>query len=522
MHHWHQVKGTRMGHHSYPTRRYGGTALNIGKPRPAHQRRTVGWRGGAIALLLPCLWAGAAWGQVAPPSPSPLSSPVQTGPNAVESPAPNPPDGVNPPSASPVPIDPAPGNPASTAPGPSSPTQPTLGETLPAPDPTAFPDNPLETGEPDPLLPQLVIDRPLSPQERSIVTAAVEELRQTGAARLQQGDLRGAFAIWLRELRLRRVLGIEEEIPALGRVGEIAWRESQTTEVRAITERLQAIEAEVTAKPPVNDDLLLAIAQAYAKMRAIAPAVTLYSDLLTKARQAQNRPLEKAALLNLGSLYLALFDFTRAAPPYEQLVAIAQAEGDRANEITYLRQLAYIHQQGNRAELAIAVQQRLVSLYEGQQQYIQIPPLKLAIGDAYLSLNRPDLAAPNYQEAFAVSRTGQQYGYAGDALQRLADLYRSLNRLDDALVVYRLLFDVRQQSYDTLGMMNVYDQMGQIFKLQNNAAQAIAFFQRGLQLAQQLSYGERVTYFSTQIQQANQPPAAPPPTAPPPPTPPQS
>ncbi|WP_190506501.1 tetratricopeptide repeat protein [Oscillatoria sp. FACHB-1407] len=371
----------------------------------------------------------------------------------------------------------------------------------------SFPANPLEEPiEDDPLYPRLVVDRPLSPQERRILITALDELQRQAEARARAGDLSGALEIWNRELRLRRVLGVEEEVRALSRVGEVAWRENQTTEVRVITQRLQQIQQEVQAQNPVDYSMLLTIARTYQKMRVIEPAVGLYNEILAQARQRQNRRLEQRTLVDLGQLHLAWFDFTSAAGVYTDLLRLAREDGNRNNEITYLRQLAYIYQQNNQPQQAIAYQQQLVEVYERQRQYTEIPPIKLEMGDAYLALDRPDLAASSYQEAFAVARSGQQYGYGADALQRLADLYRSLDRLEDALVVYQLLLDVRQQTYDNLGMMNVYDQMAQLYQARGNAPQAIALYRRGLQLAQQMNYIGKVNYFNTQIQTASQPP----------------
>jgi tetratricopeptide (TPR) repeat protein len=363
----------------------------------------------------------------------------------------------------------------------------------------SFPPNPLEITEPDPLLPRLLVDRPLSPQERRELTTATNEIQQQAEQKFRGGDIVGAIELWNRELRLRRVLGIQEEVPALGRVGEVAWQESQTTEVRLITERLQQIEQEVQAQTPVDYDLLLAIAQSYEKMRAFDPAITLYNQILTQARQRQDVVLEETTLAALAQLNLAWFNYGDAATAYLQLIDLT---ADPEKKVEYMTQLAYAYQQDNQLEQAIAVQQQLVDIYELVQEYMQIPPLKLTIGDNYQALNRPDRAAPNYQEAYAIARSTQQYGYAGDALNRLATLYRSLNRPNDALVVYQLVIDVAQQSYDNLGIMEAYDQIGQIYREIGNNNQAIASFRRALQIAQQLNY--KVSYFNTQIQQLSQ------------------
>jgi tetratricopeptide (TPR) repeat protein len=359
--------------------------------------------------------------------------------------------------------------------------------------------NPLEMTEPDPLIPNLAVDRPLSPQEQRVLAASIDELRAQAEAKFQAGDVPGAFEIWNRELRLRRVLGAAQEVESLSRVGEIAWSQSQTTEVRVITQRLQAIEQEQQQQAPPNYDLLMQIAQGYQKMRAQAPAVTLYGQLLTQAQQQKNLPQQEQILTAMGDLYLSWFDYPNAITAYKQLLRIAREKSDGAAEELYLQKLAGIYQENQQPEEAIAMQQKLVDIYKRKQEFTLIPGLKIAMGDARLALQRPDLAATDYQEAFAVSRSVQQYGYASEALQRLASLYRSLERLDDVLVVYQLLLDVQKQSYDTLGQMNTYDQIGQIQRTQGNTTQAAATFRQGLELAQQLKY--KVGYFLTQIQQ---------------------
>lgn len=361
--------------------------------------------------------------------------------------------------------------------------------------------NPLEMTEPDPLLPAMVIDRPLSPQEQEVLGTAIGEIRNQAEAKFRAGDLPGAFEIWNRELRLRRVLGTAQEVESLSRVGEIAWSQTQTTEVRVITQRLQVIEQDLQTQTPLDYDLLMQIAEAYQKMRAQTPAVALYEQLLTQAQQQKSIPQQKKILTALGDLHQSWFDYPKAIAAYNQLLALARTKADGAAEELYLQKLAMLYQENEQPNEAIAMQQKLVDIYKRKQELNLIPSLKMAMGDSYLAAKRPDLAATNYQEAFAVSRSIQQYGYASEALQRLASLYRSLERLDDVLVVYQLLLDVQQQSYDTLGIMNTYDQIGQIQRTQGNKPQAAASFRQGLQLAQQLKY--KVGYFLTQLQEVS-------------------
>ena len=359
--------------------------------------------------------------------------------------------------------------------------------------------DPLDPAQPDPLLPELVVDRPLNPQEKNVLRAALNELQAQAQAKLAAGDLPGAWQLWTREIRLRRLLSPQEEVAALQRVGEVAWRENQTIELRLIAQRLGQIEQEVLAQPQIDYDLLLTIAQAYQTVRAREQAVVLYNLLFERAKQQQNLPQQRQILVALADLHLGWFDYSNAAIAYEELLTLARAIPDRSLEIEALTQLAYIYQENRQPDLAVTAQQQLVAAYQAQQNFQPIPALKLAMGDSYGAMGRPDLAATQYQEAFATARSTQQYAYASDALQRLAMLYRSIDRSEDALIVYQLLLDVERQSYNTFGMMNTYDQIGQLHQAQGNAGQALMAYRQGLQLAQQLKY--RVDYFTTQIEQ---------------------
>ncbi len=361
--------------------------------------------------------------------------------------------------------------------------------------------NPLEP-QPDPLLPSMTVNRPLNPQEKAVLRAAIEQLQRQAETSLQAGDLPTAFDLFNRQLRLRRYLGPQAEVSSLQQVGEVAWRQSEASELRFITLRLQQIEREALAQPQIDEGLLEQIALAYQTVRARNQAIALYQKLLERAKQQQNVARQQKFLTAIAEQYLIWFDYPNAALTYEESARLAEATGDQRSEVTALKKLAYIYQQNKQPEQALSPQQKLVEVYRQQNNFVPIPALKMAIGDSYMLLNRPELAATSYQEAFATARSVQQYGYASDALQKLAMLYRSLNRLEDAVTVYQLLLDVDRQSYNSIGMMNTYDQIGQLYKVQGNKAQALAAFQQGLQLAQQLKY--RVDYFNSNIQQVSQ------------------
>ena len=375
--------------------------------------------------------------------------------------------------------------------------------------------NPLEITTPDPLLPQL--NRPLSTVEKLKLRTALDELNQQAAASFAAGDTEKAFAIWSRELRLRRSLGIMEEIPALGRVGEIAWQENRRLELNAITRRLQEIGQQIqvlpldkTKKPdgepsqvftPPNLDVLNALGIAFQQVREPRSAIAVYERILAIQRQRQNAVAVETTLRTIAELHLSWFNYAPAAAAYEQLLQNATERGDRPEEINYLQQLDYIYAQARQYQRALAVKQRLGEIYQQQQQNDLLPALRLDIGRNYAALGQLNQAFTSYQQAYTAAWELQQYSQASDALRQMVQLYRSQQQTEAALQTSQILLESDRLASNLYGMMNTYDQIGQINLTRGNYDRALTAFQQGLELAQQLKYQE--DYFTQQIQQIN-------------------
>ena len=362
--------------------------------------------------------------------------------------------------------------------------------------------NPLEIKTPDPLLPNPNL--PLTPLQRLKLKAALDELDRQAAARYAVGDRNSAFAIWNRELRLRRALGFQEELQALSRVGGIAWQDNQRPELQAITQRLQAIGQQVQSQPDVNLQLLRSLGLAFQQVREPDNAIAIYNRILVTARQQRDAATIQATLKTLAELNLSWFDYAKAATAYEELLSFATEAGDRLGVLTNLQQLDFIYGQARRYQQAIAVKQKLFEIYQNDPQLsLSLPALRLAIAKDYLALGHIQTAFENFQQAYTSAWAIQQYSLAGDALRQLIALYRSQNQIDAALQTSQILLQAEQFASDFYGMMTAYDQIGQIYLNLGDKSEALAAFQKGLELAQQLNYQE--TYFTGQIKEINQP-----------------
>ncbi len=452
-----------------------------------------------------------------------------------------------------------------------------------------FPPNPLEITAPDPLIPYDYKDRPLTAQEIRQLRAGANRLAVIGATKLEQGDRVAAFNAWNRELRFRRLVGpLTEEVLTLGRVGDAAWRESDTTQLRWITKRLDEIWAkalteqsasqgklaapaplstQLEALPPdlalelepsqpskitensipssqsqaqnqaaptvtvrqllgsidtnplavggVNAlvilgnlnrevSLLDALGFAYQQVRLPQTAVKIYQQLLAEARRRNDAFKLESTLITLGQLHLAWFDYGSAATPYQELLVRSRSRRDPINFPLYLDRLAYIHEQAKQPAQAIPYQEQLITFHQTSLGDAKlIPALTLKIADNHRRLTQLDQAETNYQLAYKLAIPLLQFAHAADALKKLGDLYRANDRLDSALRMYAFLVEIEKQAYNTYGVMDAYDQMGQVHLLRKEYPEAIAAFQQALPLAQQLKFREE--YFASRIQKASEP-----------------
>jgi tetratricopeptide (TPR) repeat protein len=375
--------------------------------------------------------------------------------------------------------------------------------------PDKFPPNPLEITAPDPLLPRSPKEKkpkPLTPEERQRLEPALDELNQQATAKLQAGEKLAAFEIWNRELRLRRFLGSLAEVQALSRVGAIAWTENESPQLFYITQRLQTIQKETQSQKTVDLELLQALGQAYQQVRSPKQALEVYNQVLAAQKQQGNTAAEIETLKTIGELNLSWFDYPSAATAYEQLLAWASSRRDILNEVAYLQQLAYIYDQTKQPQNSLKVRTRLAKIYQQANNYIELSKLKQEIAADYeaLAKENPDLlqeAFSNYQVAYRTAWELQQYVRAAEALQKLIDLYRSQGQMEDALQTSLILIQAQELASNSFGLMNAYDQVGQIHAQRQDYPQARTAFQKALEIAQQLNYD--TAYLTEQLQKAS-------------------
>ena len=364
-----------------------------------------------------------------------------------------------------------------------------------------FKENPLNQKIESDLIPKT--ERDLSDFEKRRVADKMAELDQQAQAELKAGNEDQAFLIWYDVIKLSKYINVETEIKTISKVGAIAWEKSRNQELNFLTERLVKIESESTIKGKIKPELLPLFAEGYEALHNIDKSIEVNQQIFAIARQENNSSLIQTTLDKLGIFYLSKFDYYQALPIFEELLTLAQQNENYLQEGIYLRKLAEIEGAILKPENAINYKEKLAENLLVNQQVLQIPFIKLSIGDDYKIVDKPEQASQSYQEAFSLAWSLEQYATAGDALKKLGKLYQDYQQLDSALKIYDELIKIEQQSYNLYGLMNTYEQIGIIYQQQQDYVQARKFFEKALEIARNIKYKE--DYFISKINQIDNP-----------------
>ncbi|MBW4482570.1 MAG: hypothetical protein KME14_08505 [Tildeniella torsiva UHER 1998/13D] len=353
-------------------------------------------------------------------------------------------------------------------------------------------DNPL-----DPLLPpRPTVPRPLSPLELYALEQELDQLALEATALDEAGELEAARLLWRREIRLRRLLGIEAELAAIGRVGQVLRDRNATPDLQLYAVRLDEIRTDLAL--PEDSDRLEGMATTYEVLGAVDAAAEIRRDLADAALLGGNGAEHRRQLNALATLRADWFYFPEAAQVYGELVALAQADGSREDEIRYLGLQAENLEQAQEFVGAIALQQRLLTLYQGDETlWPQIAPLQHRVANNYRTLGDLDTASRQYQIAYTNAIEQQQLEVAAIAIHDLAEIYKTLGRWADVGYLYEQLLVVEQQAHSAYGLMAAYDQLGQVHEQLGATPSALAAYREGLVLARVL--GTQQAYFEEQI-----------------------
>ena len=355
-----------------------------------------------------------------------------------------------------------------------------------------------EFSEPrDPFLPTFPVPRRLSPLEAYALEGQLDQLAAEAEAAYQLGESDRAFALWRREVRLRRILGYESELAAIQRVSVRVWETGRTLEAQLLTLRLGEIQADLLGQTQPDLTLVAALAAAFEGLQDIDSAITVYDTLLGRAAEAGNPAQQIQLLERIGDLQTRWFRFEAAATTYNRLLSLLGSSAPN-RRLAYLERAIYAHENAGRLERAIAFQQELLRYYTSQNDAAARVPLQLAIARNYRDAERFDLAWTYYQATYSLALELEHISYARDVLADLTDIYALLERPEDVQYLLEQQLAVERLSYGGYGIMTVFGQLGQFHEVQGDIPAAIAAYQEGLILATYLNH--RQAYFLNRIQ----------------------
>lgn len=351
----------------------------------------------------------------------------------------------------------------------------------------------------DPLLPDLPVLRPLSPLEKLDLAEDLDLLAAEAEALFLEGQTELAFQTWLREVRLRRILGYEAELEAIQRVGLRAWENSRSEEIQLLTLRLEQIQEELFAETPVNVELLEEVVAAFEVLRDIDSAVEVYETLIVQAAQAGDRAERRRLLENLARLRETWFRFVVAGETYQTLLTSLDPNGQDLKEIEYLKGAIRNYEDAGDLQTAINYQRRLLREYEQTMQPQAIPPVTLEIARNYRALDSLNQAQTFYSTTYSAALAQRQTDIASEALQDLAEIYLNQGKVEDVLYLYQQRLAVERLSYNAYGLIQTFNKLGQLYEEQGQIDEAIAAYREASILANGLNY--RDAFFELRLRQ---------------------
>ncbi|MEY3298394.1 MAG: hypothetical protein RLZZ597_1654 [Cyanobacteriota bacterium] len=362
--------------------------------------------------------------------------------------------------------------------------------------------DPLADNPRDPLLPTPMVDRPLSPLELFALEQDLNQLAQEAEALAEADDPEAAQALWMREVRLRRVLGLDAELEAIDRVSRGLRDQSATQSLQRLSARLDQITPGLDLAQDQDRERLGAITTTYTTLGNVEAAAALRRTLAEAALERGDSEEHQAQLEALALTYADWFYFPEAAATYGELVALVadqESASSRDDHVRFLVGQIDNLEAAQQHEAALAAQQQLLLRYRAEEiRWPQMAALQYAMAANHQRLGDLDLASRQYQTAYSNAISGQQLEIAAQALRALSDLYRQLEQWPDVDYLYRQLLTVERQALDAYGLMDAFDHIGQLYEHTDNSVGALQAYQEGLALAHQLHH--RQDYFAAQIQ----------------------
>lgn len=301
---------------------------------------------------------------------------------------------------------------------------------------------------------------------------------------LQTGDYPQALAQFQQALALVTAQGDRRhQSQILANIGMVYVEQGQYTQSLEYRQKALAI-VQLLQAPSVEANILDTIGTTYAYLGEHQRALTYFQRSLKLSESLGIQPTIE--LGNLGFFYENQGDVAKARAAYQQVLRLAQENGDRLNEAVALGKLATLDWSQGRYAQSLQTRQQAQAIYQAMGDRPNQAAGLLRLGTSYRILGQPDRALELLQQALTLSRAMEIRRTEATVLNQIGMVYQDQTQYTEALAQQRQALAIQQDMQERLSVSDTLVSIGSNLVQQQQLPEAIASFQKALHIQQQI------------------------------------
>lgn len=305
-------------------------------------------------------------------------------------------------------------------------------------------------------------------------------LNNLGFIDLQTGDYASALAYFQQALKMAIAVGNQaaqsRTLSNLGMVyaeqGDYAKSLEYRQKALAIAQKLKAPSLQVT--------LFDNIGTVYGYLGDHRRALAYVQRSLKLSQTLGLKPTTQ--LGNLGFYYESAGAFDQARKAYQQVLRLAQENGDRQNEATALTKLANVDWAEGYYALSLQKRQQAYQLYQDMGDRPNEAIVLTWLARSYRILGQPDRALAALQQARILGQTMGMRRIEANVLSQLGAIHQEQRHYAEALAFHRQALAMQEEINEAVARSKTLTSIGTVLVRQGNPTAAIASFQQALQM----------------------------------------
>ncbi len=212
-------------------------------------------------------------------------------------------------------------------------------------------------------------------------------------------------------------------------------------------------------------------------------AIQIFQQVLTLARELQDKKLEATALLGLGFNYDKIGERQQALKYFKQSLPLSRAIGDRLIEAATLNNIGQVYSDLGQKQEALKYFNQSLPLYRAIGDRL-IEAITLGnIGLVYSDLGQKQEALKYFNQSLPLSRAvGDRSGEAR-TLNNIGGVYSDLGQKQEALKFYKQSLPLRRAVGDRSGEATTLNNIGRVYDALGQKQEALKYFNQSLPLS---------------------------------------